>query len=79
MWSRTVLLSLVLGVVHASAHGLHARRLLREVETDREVGGFELDGNQAQSMCEVLIVQNTLQEDRQLLNSRLLLKAGCRW
>ena len=42
MWSRTVLLSLVLGVVHASAHGLHARRLLRpEVETDREVGGFE--------------------------------------
>ena len=37
-----MLLSLVLGVVHASAHGLHARRLLRpEVETDREVGGFE--------------------------------------
>ena len=44
MWVRTVVLSLVLGAVHASAHGLH-RRLLRQDDhhhaADEFGGGFE--------------------------------------
>ena len=43
MWVRTIVLSLVLGAVHASAHGLH-RRLLRQDDhhaSDEFGGGFE--------------------------------------
>lgn len=44
MWVRTIVLSLVLGAVHASAHGLH-RRLLRQDDhhhaADEFGGGFE--------------------------------------